>query len=154
MNFSLHWITSLHLRPHEPINFLQKMVVILCHFSFRKPDISSIFWEFLFWAFSPMIFQTLSIGFISGLWKWTMSPTPTEEIIPNTITPLEKISVPLFTSYKPLTIRSKQVEFRFITKVNHIPLFLCPHDMLCGKIKTNLLIFLWNQRFATWKLIH
>ena len=52
--------------------------------------------------------------------------------------------------YKPLTVRSKQVEFRFITKVNHIPLFLCPQDMLYGEVKMNLLIFLWNQIFATW----
>ena len=42
---------------------------------------------------------------------------------------------PIFTSCKPLTIRSKQVEFRFITKVNHTPLFLCPQDMLCSKDK-------------------
>ena len=46
------------------------------------------------------------------------------------------------------TIRSKQVEFRFITKVNHIPLFFCPHDMPYGEIKTNFLIFLWNPKFA------
>ena len=67
MNFPLHWIISLHPRPHEPINLWQKVVVILSHSSFRKPHKSSIFWGFLFWAFSPMIFHTFSRGFISGL---------------------------------------------------------------------------------------
>ena len=67
MNFPLHCIISLHFRQHEQINFLQKVVVILSHSSFRKPHKSSIFWGFLFWAFSPMIFHTFSVGFISGL---------------------------------------------------------------------------------------
>ena len=134
----------MHLRPHEPVNFLQKVVVILSRSSFRKPH--KIFWGFLFWAFSPMIFHTFSIGFISSfcighfitaipsssrklytvlaLWqgalsrinigvstvllrkwgracwrrsslktlalillcRWSMGPTPTEQIIPYTIT--------------------------------------------------------------------
>ena len=52
------------------------------------------------------------------------------------------------------TIRSNQGEFRLITKVNHIPLFLCPHDMLCVEVQTNLLIFLRNQRSATWNPSH
>ena len=65
MNFPLYWITSLHLRPHEPINFLQKVVVILSHSSFRNSHKSKIFWGFLFWAFSPMIFHAFSIEFIS-----------------------------------------------------------------------------------------
>ena len=67
MNFPLHWITSLHLRPHEPINFLQKLVVILSHSSFRNPYKSSVFWGFLVWTFSRMIFDTFSIGFVSEL---------------------------------------------------------------------------------------
>ena len=67
VNFPLHWITSLDLRPHEPINLLQKMGVILFHFSFRKSHKSSIFWGFFFWAFSPMIFHTFYKGFICGL---------------------------------------------------------------------------------------
>ena len=64
-----------------------------------------------------------------------MGSTPAEEIIPHTINLPLQISVflthwgdkrsPFFTSYKPLAIRSKQVKFRFITKGNHIPLFLC-----------------------------
>ena len=40
---------------------------IISHSSFRKAHKSSIFWGFLFWAFSPMIFHTFSIGFISRL---------------------------------------------------------------------------------------
>ena len=88
----------------------------------------------------------------TSLWKQTVDPTPVEEIIPNTITlpppnftvfltHFEEISIPYFTSYKPFTIGSKQVEFRFIAKLNPIPLILCPHDMLCGEVETNLLIF-------------
>ena len=64
-----------------------------------------------------------------------MGPTPAEEIIPHTI----KLPLPNFKVF--LT----QAEFRFITKVNHIPLFLCPHNMLCGEIKTYLLIFLKSK---------
>ena len=34
--------------------------------------------------------------------------------------------------------------------MNHVPLFLCPHDMLCNEVKTDLFIFVWNQRYASW----
>ena len=44
------------------------MVEILSHFSFRKPNKSSVFWAFLFWAFSPMVFHTFSMRFTSGLY--------------------------------------------------------------------------------------
>ena len=37
MNFPLHWSISLHFRLQQPINFLQKVAVILSHSSFRKP---------------------------------------------------------------------------------------------------------------------
>ena len=66
VNFPLHSITSLHHQPHETINYLQKVVVILSHFSSRKAHKSSIFWLFLLWAFSPMTFPIFSWGFISG----------------------------------------------------------------------------------------
>ena len=224
MNFPLHWITLLHLRPQEPINFIQKVVVILAHSSSRKPHKSSIFWRFHYWAFSFMIFHTFSIGFISGLcgghfisaiplssrklnrvlalcqgtlsciniraptvslrkwgraswwrsslqrltlillWKWTVGSTPAEEIIPHTIT-LSPPNFKVFLTHwgdkrspfyvlQTYTIRCKHVEFRLITKVNHIPLFLRPLNILCSKAKTNLLIFLWNQRVATWNPSH
>ena len=55
---------------------------------------------------------------------------------------IKEISVPHF--YKFLTIRSKQVELRFITKVKHIRLFHCPHDMLCDEVKTTFSCFFEN----------
>ena len=78
-----------------------------------------------------------------------MGPTLVEEIIPHTIT------LPFQISQYSKRIKEISIPHFYILQTSyHLPFFLCPQDMLCGKVKTNLVIFLLNQMFATRNLSH
>ena len=86
---------------------------------------------------------------------------PSQEIIPNTITPLRPNlivllvhvfikSFPSTPSYKCFTVRSEYIQLILITEENIAPLFICPQSMLIGKVQSQLLVIIATQRFLRW----
>ena len=78
-----------------------------------------------------------------------MGPTPTEEIIPAPLILISNFHILFLSGDKRsaflrltnLLPSYKQDKLSFLTKVDHIPLFLSQLDMLCGEVKKYLFDF-------------